>query len=35
MAASIRMIMSKGYAPKDKHWAYGVVGTVVGFWFRT
>ncbi|HEY5064444.1 MAG TPA: hypothetical protein VIJ04_06495 [Xanthobacteraceae bacterium] len=21
------------YGPKDRHWAYGTVGVIVGFWF--
>jgi hypothetical protein len=34
LAAGLFVILSKRYPPKDKHWAYGVVGTVVGFWLR-
>jgi hypothetical protein len=35
LAASLFVILSAKYAPKDKHWAYTTVGTILGFWFRT
>ena len=28
------VILSKRYAPKDKHWAYGIIGVIVGFWLK-
>lgn len=31
---SLKMITSPQYDPASKHWAYGVVGTVLGFWLR-
>jgi hypothetical protein len=34
MTTSLLVITSKGYAPKDKHWAYGIIGTLLGFWLR-
>ena len=34
LAASLFVILSKRFAPKEKHWAYGTIGTLVGFWFR-
>lgn len=34
-AAALFIILSARYAPKDKHWAYGIIGTIVGFWFRS
>jgi hypothetical protein len=34
LLASLYMILSSKYGPKDKHWAYGVVGTIIGFWFK-
>lgn len=32
--ASLYVILSGRYAPKDKHWAYATIGTVVGFWLH-
>lgn len=34
-AASLFVILSKSYGPKDKHWAYATVGTVLGFWLNS
>lgn len=28
------MIVSQGHDPKDKYWAYGMVGTLVGYWLK-
>ena len=33
-SASLYVILSRRYAPKDKHWAYATIGTVVGFWLH-
>jgi succinate dehydrogenase hydrophobic anchor subunit len=33
-AASLYIILSHQYEPKDTHWAYGTIGTVLGFWLR-
>ena len=33
--AALYIILSHDYDPKDKHWAYGTVGTVLGFWLRS
>ena len=32
LAASLFVILSKRYSPRDKHWAYATVGTILGFW---
>jgi hypothetical protein len=29
------VIVSQRYTPTDRHWAYGTVGTIVGFWLHT
>jgi hypothetical protein len=34
LACALAMIMMKRFGPKDKHWAYGIVGTIIGYWFR-
>ena len=34
LAATLFVILSKRYAPKDKHWAYATVGLILGFWLR-
>jgi hypothetical protein len=31
---AVFIILAKRYAPKDKHWAYGTVGLIIGFWLR-
>ena len=33
-AASLFVILRKDYGPKDKHWAYSTIGTLLGFWLR-
>jgi|ERR1019366_3090934 hypothetical protein len=32
--AALFIILHKGYAPKDKHWGYATVGTLLGYWLR-
>jgi hypothetical protein len=34
LVASLVVVRSPKYEPKDKHWAYGTIGTLVGFWLR-
>jgi hypothetical protein len=34
-AASLFVILRKDYGPKDKHWAYATIGTILGFWLRS
>jgi hypothetical protein len=34
LCASIYVALASAYGPQDRHWAYGMVGTIVGFWFR-
>jgi ABC-type sulfate transport system permease subunit len=34
LAASIYIILSSRFGPKDKHWAYGTVGTLLGYWLK-
>jgi hypothetical protein len=34
LAAGLFVVLSKRCGPKEKHWAYGAVGTVVGFWLK-
>jgi hypothetical protein len=33
--ASLFIILFHAYDPKDKHWAYGTLGTILGFWLRS
>jgi hypothetical protein len=35
LIAALWVILSRKYAPTEKHWAYGVIGTIVGFWLHT
>jgi hypothetical protein len=34
LVAGLYVILSKDYGTTDKYWAYGTVGTLVGFWLR-
>jgi hypothetical protein len=34
LAAALFVILTKRYSPQDKHWAYGTIGTIVGFWLK-
>jgi hypothetical protein len=34
LVAALFVILTKKYPPQDKHWAYGALGTVVGFWLK-
>ena len=34
LGSTLFVILSKRYGPKDKHWAYGTIGLVVGFWLK-
>jgi hypothetical protein len=32
--ASLFVILSKRYSPSEKHWAFGTIGTLLGFWLK-
>jgi hypothetical protein len=34
LAAAVGAILSESYEITDKHWAFGAIGTVMGFWFH-
>ncbi len=34
LAASLFVILSRRYAPPDRHWAYATIGTLVGYWLK-
>jgi hypothetical protein len=34
LGGALFIILSERYDPKDKHWAYGSVGTILGFWLK-
>jgi hypothetical protein len=34
IGAGLYMILSGRYDASNQHWAYGIVGTVVGFWLK-
>ena len=34
LVVSLLVVRSPKYGPNDKHWAYGTIGTLVGFWLR-
>ena len=31
---SLFVILASRYKPQEKHWAYGTIGTILGFWIR-
>lgn len=35
LAAGLYIILSKQYGEADSKWAYGIVGTVIGYWLRS
>jgi hypothetical protein len=35
LLAALWIILSRRYASTEKHWAYGIIGTILGFWLRT
>jgi hypothetical protein len=34
LACALYVILSKRFQPREKHWAYGVVGTLIGYWLK-
>lgn len=34
LAAALWVILSQRYQATDKHWAYGTIGTLIGFWLK-
>lgn len=34
LAACLFVILSKRFAQTDRHWAYGTIGTLIGFWLK-
>lgn len=34
LAPALWVVLSKRYSPREKHWAYATIGTIVGFWLR-
>jgi hypothetical protein len=34
MASAVLIVLSHAYDPQEKHWAYGTLGTILGFWLR-
>ena len=35
LIAALWVILAQKYTPTDRHWAYGAVGTVVGYWLHS
>ena len=34
LVSGLFVVLSQSYGTTEKHWAYGALGTVVGFWMR-
>jgi hypothetical protein len=34
VGAGLHMILSGRYDAGNQHWAYGIIGTVLGFWLK-
>jgi hypothetical protein len=32
LIASLIVILMRRFSPRDKHWAYATIGTILGFW---
>lgn len=35
LGASLFVVLSKRYTTTDKHWAFGTVGTLIGYWLKS
>jgi hypothetical protein len=35
MVAALLIVLSHAYDSQEKHWAYGTLGTILGFWLRS
>jgi hypothetical protein len=35
LTASLFVVLSKRYLEKDRNWAYGTIGALIGFWLHT
>ena len=35
LGGALWVILARRYSPADRHWAYGIVGTIVGFWLNS
>ena len=33
--AALFVVLSKRYTPQAKHWGYGMLGTLLGWWLKT
>jgi hypothetical protein len=34
LASGLWVVLSGKYQTTEKHWAYGAIGTIIGFWFK-
>jgi hypothetical protein len=34
LSGALFVVLSKLYTPTDKHWAYGTIGTLMGYWLK-
>ena len=34
LVAALYVILARNFSPQDKNWAYGTLGTLVGFWLK-
>jgi len=35
LGCALYIVLSHSYAEQEKHWAYGVIGTILGFWLKS
>jgi len=33
--AALFVILNKTYRPPERHWAFGTVGMILGYWLKT
>lgn len=34
LAITLFVVISKGYSPTEKNWAFGMLGTILGWWLK-
>jgi hypothetical protein len=34
LGCALYIVLSHGYPAQDKHWAYGMMGTILGYWMK-
>ena len=35
LGCALYIVLSHSYAEQEKHWAYGVIGAILGYWLKS